>query len=54
MVGVSVDDQGGATPSRRLRHGKGFSRSNLIRIRQVYQLYPIGVTMSHQLSWYWN
>lgn len=34
-----------------LRHGKGFSRSNLIRIRQFYHAYPIGATLSHQLSW---
>lgn len=34
-----------------LRHGKGFSRSNLIRIRQFYLLYPKGATLSHQLSW---
>ncbi len=34
-----------------LRHGKGFSRSNLIRIRQFYLAYPIGATASHQLSW---
>lgn len=34
-----------------LRHGKGFSRSNLIRIRQFYQAYPNGATLSHHLSW---
>ncbi|RZL55724.1 MAG: DUF1016 family protein [Variovorax sp.] len=34
-----------------LRHGKGFGRSNLIRIRQFYLLYPKGATLSHQLSW---
>jgi predicted nuclease of restriction endonuclease-like (RecB) superfamily len=34
-----------------LRHGKGFSRSKLIRIRQFYLLYPKGATLSHQLSW---
>lgn len=34
-----------------LRHGKGFSRSNLVRIRQLYIGYPIGATLSHQLSW---
>jgi hypothetical protein len=33
-----------------LRHGKGFSRSNLIRFRQVYQVYPIRATLSHELS----
>jgi predicted nuclease of restriction endonuclease-like (RecB) superfamily len=34
-----------------LRHGKGFSRSNVIRIRQFYLTYPKGATLSHQLSW---
>ena len=34
-----------------LRHGKGFSRSNLIRIRQFYLAYPKGATASHLLSW---
>ena len=34
-----------------LLHGKGFSRSNIVRIRQFYLLYPIGATVSHQLSW---
>jgi len=34
-----------------LRHGKGFSRSNVVRIRQFYLAYPIGATASHQLSW---
>ena len=34
-----------------LRHGKGFSRSNLVRIRQFYQAYPNSATLSHQLSW---
>lgn len=34
-----------------LRHGKGFSRSNLIRFRQFYLTFPIGATVSHQLSW---
>ncbi|MFZ4699584.1 MAG: PDDEXK nuclease domain-containing protein [Candidatus Methylumidiphilus sp.] len=34
-----------------LRHGKGFSRSNLIRIRQFYLAYPKGATLSHQFSW---
>lgn len=34
-----------------LRHGKGFSRSNLIRIRQFYLAYPKGATPSHLLSW---
>lgn len=35
----------------RLRHGKGFSRSNLIRVRQFYLAYPKGATLSHELSW---
>lgn len=34
-----------------LRHGKGFSRSNLIRMRQFYLAYPISAKPSHQLSW---
>jgi predicted nuclease of restriction endonuclease-like (RecB) superfamily len=34
-----------------LRHGKGFSRSNLIRIRQFYLAYPKGATASHLLTW---
>jgi predicted nuclease of restriction endonuclease-like (RecB) superfamily len=34
-----------------LRHGRGFSRSNLIRIRQFYLLYPKGATVSHLLTW---
>ena len=34
-----------------LRHGKGFSRSNVIRIRQYYRAYPKGATASHLLSW---
>jgi predicted nuclease of restriction endonuclease-like (RecB) superfamily len=33
------------------RHGKGFSRSNLIRIRQFYFAYPKSATLSHFLSW---
>lgn len=32
-------------------YGKGFSLSNLKRMRQFYKLYPIGATLSHQLSW---
>ena len=35
----------------KLRHGKGFSRSNLVRFRQIYLTYPIGAKPSHQLSW---
>ena len=34
-----------------LRHGKGFSRSNLIRFRQFYLAWPISATLSHQLGW---
>jgi predicted nuclease of restriction endonuclease-like (RecB) superfamily len=34
-----------------LRHGKGFSRSNLVRMRQFYLVYPKGATPSHFLSW---
>jgi len=34
-----------------LRHGKGFSLSNLVRFRQFYQAYPICATVSHKLSW---
>ena len=34
-----------------LRHGKGFSRSNLSRFRQFYLAYPICATLSHKLSW---
>lgn len=34
-----------------LRHGKGFSRSNLIYMRLFYLRYPIGETPSHLLSW---
>jgi DUF1016 N-terminal domain len=34
-----------------VRFGKGFSRSNVIRFRQFYLLYPKGATLSHLLSW---
>lgn len=34
-----------------LRHGRGFSRSNLIRFRQFYTAYPKGATLSHLFSW---
>jgi predicted nuclease of restriction endonuclease-like (RecB) superfamily len=34
-----------------LLHGKGFSLSNLKRIRQFYATYPNSATLSHQLSW---
>ncbi|QTA82710.1 DUF1016 [Desulfonema limicola] len=32
-------------------HGKGFSISNLNRMRQFYLVYPICATLSHKLSW---
>ena len=32
-------------------HGKGFSLSNLKRMRQFYLVYTIGAKPSHQLSW---
>ncbi len=32
-------------------HGKGFSLSNLKRMRQFYIEYPNSATLSHQLSW---
>jgi predicted nuclease of restriction endonuclease-like (RecB) superfamily len=34
-----------------LLHGKGFSLSNLKRMRQFFIYYPISATLSHQLSW---
>ena len=34
-----------------LRFGKGFDRSNIIRIRKFYLIYPKGATLSHELSW---
>ena len=34
-----------------LRHGKGFSRSNLNRFRQFYLAYPKCAKASHILSW---
>ena len=34
-----------------LRHGKGFSVSNVKRMRQFYIEYPKSATVSHQLSW---
>lgn len=34
-----------------LRHGKGFSRSNLVYMRLFYIRYPISQKPSHQLSW---
>ena len=35
----------------KLRHGRGFSRSNLVYMRQFYLVYPKGVTLSDVLSW---
>ncbi|GHT31098.1 hypothetical protein FACS189434_00220 [Bacteroidia bacterium] len=32
-------------------YGKGFSRSNLMYVRKLYICFPIGETLSHQLSW---
>ncbi len=32
-------------------HRKGFSLSNLKRMRQFYTKYPNSATLSHQLSW---
>jgi len=34
-----------------LRHGKGFSLSNIKRMRQFYLTWPIGAEPPHQLSW---
>ncbi len=34
-----------------LRHGKGFSRSNLVYMRLLYMRYSISQKPSHQLSW---
>ncbi|WP_134091405.1 YhcG family protein [Olivibacter sp. XZL3] len=34
-----------------LRHGKGFSRSNLNYMRLVYRYYPICEELPHKLSW---
>ena len=33
------------------RHGRGFSRSNLNYMRQLYHKYPICETLSHKLCW---
>jgi hypothetical protein len=33
------------------KYGKGFSRSNVVYMRLFYIKYPIGETLSHQLSW---
>ena len=34
-----------------LLHGKGFGLSNIKRMRQFYQIFPIGAEVPHQLSW---
>lgn len=34
-----------------LSFGKGFSLSNLKRMRQFYTVFPIGAELPHQLSW---
>lgn len=34
-----------------LMHGKGFSMSNVKRMRQFYLAFPIGAEPPHQLSW---
>ena len=34
-----------------MQHGKGFSLSNIKRMRQLYLTYPIGAEPPHQLSW---
>jgi predicted nuclease of restriction endonuclease-like (RecB) superfamily len=34
-----------------LKHGKGFSRSNLSYMRLLYSRYPICETLSHKLTW---
>jgi predicted nuclease of restriction endonuclease-like (RecB) superfamily len=33
------------------RHGKSFSRSNLVYIRKLYQVFPISESLTHQLTW---
>jgi hypothetical protein len=36
-------------------HGKGFSLSNVKRMKQFYLAYPISAELPHQLSWtHWN
>jgi len=35
----------------KLQHGKGFSLSNIKRMRQFYAEFPKGATVSHLLSW---
>ncbi len=33
------------------RYGRGFSRSNIIYMRRLFLSFPIGETLSHQLTW---
>lgn len=35
----------------RMKHGKGFSRSNVVYMRLLYEKYPISQTVSDQLTW---
>ncbi|MDQ6976444.1 MAG: PDDEXK nuclease domain-containing protein [Mariprofundaceae bacterium] len=35
----------------KLKHGKGFSLSNIKRMRQFYTVFPKGAELPHQLSW---
>lgn len=35
----------------KLKHGKGFSLSNIIRMRQLYAIFPIYAELPHKLSW---
>lgn len=35
----------------KLKHGKGFSLSNIKRMRQFYLVFPKGAELPHQLSW---
>lgn len=34
-----------------IRHGKGFSRSNLSYMRKLYLIFPKCETLSHKLTW---
>lgn len=55
--GGKVKAQYGKAPFKKLSkdlsalYGRGFSKSNLVYMRLLYIKYPIGVTLSHQLSW---
>ena len=35
----------------KLQHGKGFSLSNIKRMRQFYLVFPKGAELPHQLTW---